>query len=137
MNTTLQSKVSQGSALILLAHGARDERWREPFDSICAEIRQQISDGSVTEYGAVEVAFLEHMSPDFLAATQRLYHSGYRQIDVAPLFLGVGGHVRSDVPRLLAQAKEAFADLDFLLKPPLGQSAQVLSALVSYCVTKE
>ena len=121
-------------ALILLAHGARDARWREPFDQVCSIVRRHIADGVVKTYGAVEISFLEHMSPSFMIAAQSLYAAGYRRIVVAPLFLGVGGHVRSDVPKLIERVQLDCPAIDIQVKPPMAQSHEVLSALVAYSV---
>ena len=52
--------------LILLAHGARDPRWREPFERLADRVREKRPDV------AVSLAFLELMAPDLLAAGEEL-----------------------------------------------------------------
>lgn len=53
------------SGLVLFCHGARDARWREPFDRLRAMIEQRFT-------GPVELAFLESMSPDLNTACMSL-----------------------------------------------------------------
>ena len=53
------------TGLILFAHGARDARWREPFDRLQALVAQR-------HPGPVALAFLELMSPDLAQAATQL-----------------------------------------------------------------
>ena len=88
-------------AILLFAHGARDTRWAEPFLAIAAQMR-------AGEPGVVvELAFLEMMQPDLATAARRLVDGGAERIDVVPLFLGQGGHLRNDLPPLVAAVRAA------------------------------
>src|SRR5262245_15575023 len=87
------------TGLVLFAHGARDVRWREPFDRLFALVQPRYA-------GLVSQAFLEHMQPDLPTACASLARDGASRIVVVPLFLGTGGHLRSDVPALIAAAEE-------------------------------
>lgn len=61
MNTTPLSR----QAMVLFGHGARDARWREPFDRLHARLTAALP------HCAVRLAFLELMTPslpDTLAA---------------------------------------------------------------------
>ena len=82
------------TALILFAHGARDPRWREPFDRLHALV-------SARRAGPVALAFLEMMQPDLTEAARQLAHSGATSAMVVPVFLGTGGHLRQDLPALV------------------------------------
>jgi sirohydrochlorin cobaltochelatase len=83
-------------AIVLLAHGARDERWAEPFHRVTAAVRVAAPDSDV------ELAFLELMAPDLESAVHRLAAAGASSIRVIPLFFGQGGHLRKDVPAIVA-----------------------------------
>jgi sirohydrochlorin cobaltochelatase len=52
---------------------------------------------------------------------------------VVPLFLGTGGHVRNDVPALLAHA-ERQAAVPVSVAVAAGEDAAVLHALAEYCL---
>ena len=114
--------------LILLAHGARDPRWREPFERlmerICAK-RPEL---------AVRLAFLELMAPDLLAAGQELVAAGSNALRVVPVFFGQGGHVRDDVPALVDALRKQCPGVGVSLGRAVGEDAEVIDALASFCL---
>jgi sirohydrochlorin cobaltochelatase len=75
-------------AIVLVAHGARDPRWAEPFEAVAARVRAALPGGRVA------LAFLELMAPTLAEAVDRLAAEGATAVDIVPLFLGSGGHVR-------------------------------------------
>ena len=111
------------SALILFAHGARDARWAEPFEAIAARVRQADPDRPV------ELAFLELMTPDLAGAAQRVAAAGATRIDVVPLFLGAGGHLRRDLPPLVDRLRQAHPGLDIHLHEAIGENEAVIAAI--------
>jgi sirohydrochlorin cobaltochelatase len=111
---------------LLLAHGSRDPAWSAPFESIAARVRARAPGA------AVEAAYLEHSTPSFQVAADRLAAHGARRVRVVPLFLGVGGHVRNDVPRLIAAAAAKHPGIAFELAPSLGESAAVGEAIAAW-----
>lgn len=115
-------------AIILFAHGARDARWAEPFVRIASKVR------AAAPKLTVELAYLEHLEPSFDQAARRLAKLGARAIRVVPLFLGRGGHVRVEVPRLIEAAAAALPDVAFELASPAGEDGAVIDALAAYCV---
>jgi sirohydrochlorin cobaltochelatase len=114
------------TGLVLFAHGARDVRWREPFDRLRALVEARHS-------GPVSQAFLEHMPPDLPAACAALAGKGAKRIVVVPLFLGTGGHLRNDVPALAAAA-ERHAGVPVSVASAAGEDGSVLEALAEYCL---
>ena len=113
------------AALILFAHGARDPRWAEPFLAIAERIR--LADPA----RPVELAFLELMEPDLGAAAQRLAAGGATRIDVVPLFLGMGGHLRNDLPALVETVRAALPAVEFRLHPAIGENDAVSAVVAS------
>ncbi len=109
--------------LLLFAHGARDPRWSAPFDAIAARIRE--SDAGL----AVELAYLELMSPTLGEAAARLAAAGCTTVDVVPLFLGAGGHVRKDLPALLEPLRPQHAHIVWRLRPAIGEVDAVVEAM--------
>ena len=114
------------TGLVLFAHGARDRRWREPFD----QLLRLVSD---RHRGPVTCAFLEFMSPDLPAACRELAGAGADRIVVVPLFLGTGGHLRTDLPALLAAAQQS-AGIPVVGVTAAGEHPLVLGALAEYCL---
>lgn len=111
--------------LILFAHGARDPRWSAPFEAVAALVRTQRPDLPV------RLAFLEFMTPSLPEAAQALYEQGCRRLCVLPMFLGVGGHVRKDLPALLEAISLAHPDLSVRLSPAIGEQDDVVQAMAA------
>ncbi len=114
---------SGGDTLILFAHGARDAAWREPVDALAVKMRNAIPGARVA------AAFLERMSPTLPEAVSAAVAAGSARIVVAPIFWAPGGHLRDDVPALLAQARAEHPQTTFELWPALGQCEEVLDAI--------
>ena len=112
-------------AIVLFAHGARDARWAEPFEAIARRIR------AADSQRRVELAFLEMMAPDLPTAIGKLVNEGAARIDVVPLFLGTGGHLRNDLPPLVEAARGAHAGVDIRLHPAIGENAAVVDAMAA------
>ncbi|HZQ61361.1 MAG TPA: CbiX/SirB N-terminal domain-containing protein [Casimicrobiaceae bacterium] len=114
--------------LILFAHGSREPRWAEPFEAIAQRVRDALPGV------AVRLAFLERMEPDLASALGAFAAEGVKRATVVPLFLGQGGHLRDDLPRLVRAIAEEQRALDITLAPVAGESPIVLDALAAYCV---
>src|SRR4051794_20248773 len=87
----------QRSGLILFAHGSREPQWAAPFQETARRVMAALP--SVP----LRVAYLERMEPDLATAVAQLAAEGVARVVIVPLFLGQGGHLREDLPRL-AQA---------------------------------
>ncbi len=114
------------TGLVLFGHGARDPRWREPFDRLKRLV-------SARHPGPVSLAFLELMEPDLLAAVKGLAERGATRIVVVPMFLGTGGHIQRDLP-LLINAAAAAVNVPVSTVMPAGEDTAVLDALAEYCL---
>ena len=115
-------------AVILFAHGARDPRWAEPFLRVAERVRANAPDLPV------ELAYLEHLPPDLDEAARRLAQRGAKAIRVVPLFFGRGGHLRVEVPRLVAAAAAALPGVAIELALPAGDDDAVIEALAAFSV---
>ena len=115
--------MSQG--LILYAHGARDARWAAPFEAVAARIRAQ------QPTLALRLAFLELMAPDLPQAADELCAAGCTRIDVLPLFLGPGAHLRRDLPALLQQLRTQHPTVAWRLHAAIGEQAPVIDAMAA------
>jgi sirohydrochlorin cobaltochelatase len=115
--------------IVLLAHGSRDPQWTAPFEQVRIAVERRLPEC------ATALAFLEHSEPDFATAVDQLVARGATFIEVVPLFLGPGGHVRNDVPQLVEHAKARHTQVRFLLKPFIGDARAVLDAIADYAAS--
>ena len=108
------------AGIVLFAHGSRDPDWAKPFDAIAARLSAQF---------LVRVAYLETMRPTLGEAVGALAGAGARTVRVVPLFLGAGGHVKHDLPRLVAEAGRAHPAVKLTLEAPIGEQPEVIGAI--------
>ncbi len=120
--------MSETTALILFAHGARDPRWAAPFERL-----QQVTQAQLPGV-AVRLAFLELMTPRLPEVADALVQAGCSKVTVVPVFLGQGGHVLRDLPLIVDQLKADHPQLDIRVAEAVGESAAVLDAMARYCV---
>lgn len=113
-------------AFVLFGHGARDVRWREPFDRLAALWRAQ------HPKILVELAFLEIMQPSLEEAIGALVGSGVGEIVVVPVFFGQGGHLRNDFPVLLNSCRDKFPNVALSTTLAVGEDEAVLQAIVDF-----
>ena len=113
-------------AIILFGHGARDVRWREPFDRLATLWREQHAGVPV------ELAFLEMMQPSLEEGVAALVLKGATQVTVVPVFFGQGGHLRNDFPVLLAACRAKFPAVTLSVTPAVGEDLAVLQAIVDF-----
>lgn len=115
-------------ALVLFAHGARDEQWSIPFRLIQNKVSARLP--GVT----VELAFLEISAPSLQEALDKLVTAGHGQVTVAPLFMAQGGHLKRDIPRLLDELRARHPGVELALLPALGEADPVLNAITDWLV---
>ncbi len=108
--------------LVLFAHGSRDPEWARPFERIAASLHDKLP------AVAVGLAFLEH-GPSLEEVVAALVAKGAGSIRVVPLFLGQGGHVKEDLPRLAAGA--ARADVKIFVDKPIGEQPEIVEAIAT------
>jgi sirohydrochlorin cobaltochelatase len=121
------------TGILLFAHGARDPAWAQPFEQVARELR------ALRPHAPVQLAFLEFTAPTLAQAADALLAEGCVQVHVVPLFLGAGGHVRRDVPALLARLEAAHPGVRFALHGAIGEAPPVISAMAAAAaaLTKE
>lgn len=118
-------------ALILFAHGARDPRWARPFQQLVTEL------GELLPGERIVLAFLELMQPSLPACAASLHGEGVRSVRVVPVFLGSGGHLKEDLPGLVAMIQGSYPDLEIAVEPPIGEQAQVIAAIARAIATRK
>jgi sirohydrochlorin cobaltochelatase len=120
--------MSNGAALILFMHGARDPEWARPMHRIREAIlarRPQLK---------VEMAFLEFMTPTLGEVVDRLAATGERRLVVAPLFMAQAGHVKRDFPGMVAALRAAHPGVTLEVLPAIGEVDAVLRVMADWLV---
>lgn len=116
------------SALLLFAHGARDPRWAAPFEAVAERVRARRPGTTVA------LAYLELMQPDLATAARELAAAGCTRIELLPMFLGAGGHVRQDLPALVASLQLEHPGLVVQLHRPVGELDTVVDAMAAAAI---
>jgi len=114
-------------AVILLAHGSRDPEWARPFEAIAAQLSEKF---------LVRVAYLELMRPSLEEAVASLAAAGAKSIRVVPVFLGSGGHVKQDLPKLVDAAGTRHSGVKLTLETPIGEQPKVIEAIAEAIATE-
>jgi sirohydrochlorin cobaltochelatase len=117
---------AKAKAIVLFGHGARDIRWREPFDRLASLWKAQHSNV------LVELAFLELMQPSLEEAIASHVTAGAMEVVVVPVFFGQGGHLRNDFPVLLSACREKFPNIQLSATPAVGEDEAVLQAIIEF-----
>ncbi|MAX32603.1 sirohydrochlorin cobaltochelatase [Onishia taeanensis] len=109
-------------ALILLAHGSRDPRWKAPFESLAETLAARLST-------PLRMAYMELCEPSLEATVAELRDSGIERADILPLFFAAGRHLREDVPGQITALGAAHPDIALTLLPPVGEHPAFVDAL--------
>jgi sirohydrochlorin cobaltochelatase len=112
------------AGIVLFAHGSRDREWARPFEQLAATLANKTK-------AEVRLAYLELMQPSLDEAIAALASQGAEAIRVVPVFLGQGGHVKSDLPKLLAAARKRHPAVELSLDAPIGEQAPVIEAIAA------
>jgi len=109
--------------IVLLAHGSRDARWREPVEAVARRVAES------APAALVRCAYLELSQPDLRSAMAELVAAGVASVRVVPLFLGMGKHLREDLPRLLEELRALHPQVPVQLARAVGEEPEVLDLL--------
>ena len=119
------------TGIVFFCHGARDPKWREPFDAILAQVKTDRPDQVVT------LAFLELMTPGFEQALESIVAQVVNAVKIVPLFLAPGKHTRKDMPQLIDQARIHWPDVAFSVVPTLTEIPAVRAAIIDWACQPE
>lgn len=116
-------------AIILFAHGARDPEWADPLRRVLARMLD------LEPQRRVELAFLEFMQPDLLQCVECLVQEGVLEIQVIPMFIAQGGHLKRDVPALVESLRQKYPGLCIRQAAAVGEADAVVAAMAQYALT--
>jgi sirohydrochlorin cobaltochelatase len=115
-------------AWIVFGHGSSDPDWSGPIRAIAHRLSERLGDHRVA------LAFLERQPPSLEQAAATLIGAGATQLTVAPMFLGVGGHLKRDLPLMIDALRGRWPQVRFELGTPVGESRRVADAIVESIV---
>jgi len=84
--------------------------------------------------GPTDLAFLECMEPSLPDAIAAMAQAGVTHINVIPVFLAVGSHVRKDLPLLLEQARAAHPQLCLTASAAIGEQTAIQEAIARFAL---
>ena len=120
--------MTETTGVILFAHGSRDPLWRLPIDAVAQRMCAQ------QPTLPVAVAFLELTEPDLPSTVEALMKQDVTHVRIVPMFLGVGKHVREDLPVMLQALRDAHPDVAFEPLPAVGEHPDLLDLLAQIAI---
>ena len=119
------------TGVILVDHGSRFES----SNSLLLELVEAFRHHSA--WKIVEPAHMELAEPSIATAFGRCVEQGAELVIVFPYFLAPGRHWSVDIPRLAAEAAQAFPGVRYLVTAPLGLHPlimQVIDQRIAHCL---
>ena len=116
--------MKNGPAIILFAHGAREAEWALPFE----RLRDRLRASGLR----VELAYLSSMSPTLEQAAALLGRDGATLVSIVPMFLAQGGHLKEDLPKMVADIRTLHPKTQFTITPALGDAPEMLDAMAAW-----
>ncbi len=114
MPTDSGQGTSDRTALLLIAHGSRQEEANADLHQLATALRLRGC------YEIIEVAFLELAEPTIAQGAARCVARGARRVILLPYFLSAGIHVRRDLTEAQTRLAEEHPGVEFRLAEPLG-----------------
>ena len=109
-------------ALILMAHGSRDPRWRGTFECLHEYVTTRFGDN-------IHLAFMEFVGPTLLDVAEDCHKAGVRHMRVLPLFMAGGAHVATDIPEQMQQVRDAYPDMAIEALSPIGEDPRMFAVI--------
>ena len=125
---TAPTRGRQIQGIVLLAHGSRDERWREPIEAVAARVTSRAPDALVA------CADMELAAPDRPTAVAALVTAGATAVRLVPLFLGMGKHAREDLPQQVDALRQRWPAIDISLARIVGEEPELVDLLAKIAI---
>jgi sirohydrochlorin cobaltochelatase len=124
---TVCSAIGPGSGVLLVGHGTREPAGVGAFFQLTRTIQQAVG------LLPVEPAFLELAEPTIDTAIDRLVGRGARRLTIVPMLLFAAGHVKRDIPALVAQSVQRHPGLTTWQTRCLGCHKRLIELSVLRC----
>lgn len=111
------------TAVILFAHGAKNDRWEKPMRRLADMLSEKLPDCQVS------LAFLQFGEPSLPDQIDREIKAGADRIVILPYFLAKGGHLLRDLPKIIEKGKEKHPGVKIEATDPIGEIPEVLETM--------
>ncbi len=101
------------TGVILFAHGSPVAEANQGVAALARQVAEKLEAEFVT------AAFLDSAPPDLGAALAEAARRGVSRVVVMPYFLTMGLHLRRDLPRLMAEQRARFPQLEIIVSESL------------------
>jgi sirohydrochlorin cobaltochelatase len=113
----------RNECVVLFAHGSKDPRWRVPFEQILHVAQAQVGEERV------RLAYMEFIEPTLQDVAQACVERGILRLKIFPLFLAMGTHLATDIPRQAEEVRARFPELTVEVLQALGEDFRVTALM--------
>ena len=110
-------------AILYIGHGTRSKKGAGEAIAFVQRVMGRI------DIPIQEVSFLELTDPLIAEGFARCVERGATEITVVPLFLLAAGHIKQDIPMVLASLKEKYPHIRIDVKDPFGVQESILDGV--------
>lgn len=110
-------------AILYIGHGTRSKKGAVEAIAFVQRVIDQI------DIPIQEVSFLELTAPSIAEGFARCVERGAKEIAVVPLFLLAAGHIKQDIPMMLAALQEKYPHIPIDVKDPFGVQESMLDGI--------
>lgn len=114
---------AETTGIILVDHGSRRLESNHLLLQVAKAYREQ------SRWPIVEPAHMELAAPSIADAFGRCVEQGATLVVVFPYLLSPGRHWEQDIPRLAAEAAQAYPEVRHLVTAPLGLHPAILGVI--------
>ena len=107
------------SMTLLVAHGSRDDRWKQPFEAL----KQRLETTSNPDMFAL--CYMEMTTPTYLDILASLDVQALDSIQIFPLFMAAGAHVAHEIEEMKVDIQNRYPHLQVVVLPPIGEHSLV------------
>jgi len=104
----------KNSAVIIVGHGSKSADAVNDFELIVKSLQEKKKDAKVRG------AHMELAEPSIQEVVKNLHAEGVTQFTLVPYFLYNGLHIKEDIPEIIEELKQEYADTTFVFGKPIG-----------------
>lgn len=108
---------------LLVGHGSRDDEGNQEFLRFLELVRKAEPERQF------EACFLELAEPDIPTGIETCVRQGSTRILVVPVILLAAGHVKSEIPEFIEQARGRYPEIEFIYGRNVGLHSKILDLL--------
>ncbi len=112
------------TGITVFGHGSSVETANQAVRDFTAQL------GIRGGFGLIEPSFLELGRPDLPEAVRRLVDGGATRIIVIPYFLTAGIHLKRDLPRIVAELRLIYSNVEIEITGPMDGHPALVDVLL-------